>query len=153
MRVMFEKLLRGRYVVVVVVVVSVVVLVFDCRQLCWVRGEGGEDHPLLVVSTTEHLVVVQEELVAHTEPVAALLTSEALQMVDVGPGSHHHLKCRDYFLARSTVARGAKQSEVVSLAEQEVPLGVQRLAHLPQPGVTAAALEAVLVPEQVESLI
>ena len=127
-------------------------MVLDGRQLGGVGGEGGEDHPLLVVSTAEHLVVVQEELVAHTEPVAALLTSEALQMVDVGPGSHHHLKCRDYFLAGSAVARGAEQAEVVSLAEQEVPLGVERVADLAQPGVTAAALETVLVPEHVQSL-
>ena len=127
-------------------------MVLDGRQLGGVGGEGGEDHPLLVVSTAEHLVVVQEELVAHTEPVAALLTSEALQMVDVGPGSHHHLECGDYFLAGSAVARGAEQAEVVSLAEQEVPLGVERVADLPQPGVTAAALETVLVPEHVQSL-
>ena len=124
----------------------------DSRQLGGVGGQGGEDHPLLVVSTTEHLVVVQEELVAHTEPVAALLTSEALQMVDVGPGSHHHLKGRDDLLAGSAVARGAKEPEVVSLAEEEVPLGVERLTDLAQSGVTAAALETVLVPVEVHGL-
>ena len=124
----------------------------DSRQLGGVGGQGGEDHPLLVVSTTEHLVVVQEELVAHTEPVATLLTSEALQMVDVGPGSHHHLKGRDDLLAGSAVARGAKESEVVSLAEEEVPLGVERLTDLAQSGVTAAALETVLVPVEVHGL-
>ena len=127
-------------------------MVLDGRQLGGVGGQGGEDHPLLVVSTAEHLVVVQEELVAHTEPVAALLTSEALQMVDVGPGPHHHLECRDDLLAGSAVARGAKEPEVVSLAEEEVPLGVERLAHLPQSGVTAAALETVLVPVEVHGL-
>ena len=42
--------------------------------------------------------------------------------------------------------------EVVPLAEQEVPLSVETVAHLPQPGVTAAALEAVLVPEHVQGL-
>ena len=124
----------------------------DSRQLGGVGGQGGEDHPLLVVSTTEHLVVVQEELVAHTEPVATLLTSEALQMVDVGPGSHHHLKGRDDLLAGSAVARGAKEPEVVSLAEEEVPLGVERLTDLAQSGVTAAALETVLVPVEVHGL-
>ena len=147
---MFEKLLRGRYVVVVVV--SVVVLVFDCRQLRRVGGEGGEDHPLLVVRPAEHLVVVEEELVPDTEPVATLLASEALQMIDVGPGSHHHLEGGDHFITGGAVASGAKQAEVVSLAEQEVPLGVERVAHLPQPGVTAAALEAVLVPVEVHGL-
>ena len=124
----------------------------DSCQLGGVGGQGGEDHPLLVVSTTEHLVVVQEELVAHTEPVATLLTSEALQMVDVGPGSHHHLKGRDDLLAGSAVARGAKEPEVVSLAEEEVPLGVERLTDLAQSGVTAAALETVLVPVEVHGL-
>ena len=84
--------------------------------------------------------------------MAALLASKTFQMVDVGPGSHHHLKCRDYFLAGGAVASGAEQPEVVSLAEEEVPLGVERLAHLPQSGVTAAALQAVLVPVEVHGL-
>ena len=42
--------------------------------------------------------------------------------------------------------------EIVPLAEKEVPLGVQTVAHLSQPGVAAAALEAVLVPEHVQGL-
>ena len=84
--------------------------------------------------------------------MAALLAGEALQMIDVGPGSHHHLEGGDHFITGGAVASGAKQAEVVSLAEQEVPLGVERVAHLPQPGVTAAALEAVLVPEHVQRL-
>ena len=42
--------------------------------------------------------------------------------------------------------------EVVSLAEEEVPLGVERLPHLAQPTVAAAALQAVLVPELVHRL-
>ena len=92
-------------VVVVVVEVAGVVLVLDSRQLGGVGGERGEDHPLLVVRPTEHLVVVEEELVAHTEPVAALLAGEALQVIDVGSGPHHHLECRDDLLAGRAVAR------------------------------------------------
>ena len=42
--------------------------------------------------------------------------------------------------------------EIIPLAEEEVPLGVEAVAHLTQPGVTAAALEAVLVPEHVQGL-
>ena len=42
--------------------------------------------------------------------------------------------------------------EVVPLAEQQVALGVEGVAHLAQPRVTAAALEAVLVPVQVQGL-
>ena len=42
--------------------------------------------------------------------------------------------------------------EVVSLAEEEVPLGVERLPHLAQPTVAAAALQAVLVPVQLQCL-
>ena len=42
--------------------------------------------------------------------------------------------------------------EVVPLAEQQVALGVEGVADLAQPRVTTAALEAVLVPEQVQSL-
>ena len=44
------------------------------------------------------------------------------------------------------------QPEIISLTEQQVPLGVERVADLAQPGVTAAALETVLVPEHVQSL-
>ena len=82
----------------------------DSRQLCGVGGEGGEDHPLLVVRTAQHLVVVEEELVAHTEPVATLLTSEALQVVDVGPRPHHHLEGGDHLVTRRAVARRPEQS-------------------------------------------
>ena len=73
-------------------------------------------------------------------------------MVDVGPGSHHHLEGGDNFVTGSTVSSGAKQPEVVSLAEEEVPLGVERVSHLTKPGVTAAALQTVLVPEHIQSL-
>ena len=128
-------------------------MVLDGGQLGGgVAGQGGEHHPLLVVGAAEDLVVVEEELVPDTEPVAALLTGEALQVVDVCAGPHHHLEGGDDLLAGGAVAGGAKQSEVVTLAEQEVPLGVQGLTHLAQPGVTAPALEALLVPVEVKGL-
>lgn len=41
--------------------------------------------------------------------MVALLTSEALQVVDVGSGSHDHLKGGDDFVAGGAVACGAKQ--------------------------------------------
>ena len=84
--------------------------------------------------------------------MTALLAGEALEVVHVGPRPHHHLEGGDDLLTGGAVAGGAKQSEVVSLAEEEVPLGVERLAHLPQSGVTAAALETVLVPVEVHGL-
>jgi len=43
-------------------------------------------------------------------PVVALLTGEALQVVDIGAGAHHHLEGRDHFAAGGAVARIAKQS-------------------------------------------
>ena len=128
-------------------------MVLDGGQLGGgVTGQGGEHHPLLVVRAAENLVVVEEELVPDTEPVPALLTREALQVVDIGPGPHHHLEGGDDLLTGGAVAGGAKQSEVVSLAEEEVPLGVERLTDLAQSGVTAAALQAVLVPVEVHGL-
>ena len=129
------------------------VVVFDGGQLGGgVAGQGGEHHPLLVVGAAEDLVVVKEELVPDTKPVAALLTREALEVVNIGPSSHHHLEGGDDLLAGGAVAGGAEESEVVPLAEEEVPLGVQTMSHLAQPGVAAAALEAVLVPEHVQGL-
>ena len=117
-----------------------------------VAGQGGEHHPLLVVGAAEDLVVMEEELVPDTEPVAALLAGEALEVVNIGAGPHHHLEGGDDLLAGGAVAGGAKQSEVVPLAEEEVPLGVEAVTHLPQPGVTAPALEALLVPVEVKGL-
>ena len=37
-------------------------------------------------------------------PVTALLTREALQMIDVRPRAHHHLECRDGLAARGAVS-------------------------------------------------
>ena len=42
--------------------------------------------------------------------------------------------------------------EIVPLAEEEVALGVEAVAHLAQSAVAAPALETVLVPEEVQSL-
>ena len=36
--------------------------------------------------------------------------------------------------------------QVVPLAEHHIPLGVEHVPHLPQPALTAAALQAILVP-------
>ena len=43
--------------------------------------------------------------------MSTLLTGEALQMVDVSPGPHHHLEGRDDFVAGRAVAGGAEQPE------------------------------------------
>lgn len=114
--------------------------------------EISEQNSFLVVRSTKDFVIVQIELVTHTKPVSALLARKALKVVDIGPGSHHHLEGGDHFVARRAVACGAEQPEIVPLAEEEVPLGVQTVAHLAQPGIAAAALEAVLVPEHVQGL-
>ena len=42
-------------------------------------------------------------------PVAALLTGEALEVVDVVLGSHDHLERRDHLRTRRTVAGRAEQ--------------------------------------------
>ena len=42
--------------------------------------------------------------------MVALLAGEALEVVDVGPGPHHHLEGRDHLVARRAVARRAEQS-------------------------------------------
>ena len=101
-------------------------MILNLSKTVWVVVEVGEQHPLLVVWTTEDLVLVEIELVSHTEPereswrsgagrscvlpVATLLAGEALQVVDVGPGSHHHLEGGDHLVTRRAVARGPEQS-------------------------------------------
>lgn len=127
-------------------------MILDLSNSIRMLVEISEQNSFLVVRSTKDFVIVQIELVTHTKPVSALLTRKALQVVDVGPGSHHHLEGGDHLVAGRAVARGAKQPEIVPLAEEEVPLGVQTVAHLAQPGVAAAALEAVLVPEHVQGL-
>lgn len=127
-------------------------LVLHLGEAVGVVGEVGEDHSLLVVVLAQDLVVAQEESVAHAESVVALLAGEALQVVDVGPRPHHHLKGRNHLLARRAVTRRPEQPEVISLAEDEVPLGEERGADLSEATVAAAALEAVLVPVHVQRL-
>ena len=87
-------------------------------------------------------------MVADAEPVSTLLTGKTLEVVNICSRSHHHLKGRDHLLllkkdklkarnlislylsTSSTVAGGAKKPEVVALAQQQVPLRVQRLTNL-----------------------
>ena len=45
--------------------------------------------------------------------MVALLAGEALQVVDVGPGAHHHLEGGDHLVARRAVASSAKQPEKI----------------------------------------
>ena len=107
---------------------------------CWLSF-----HPVILYI---HLVIVKIEVVSNTEPVSTLLAGETLKMVNIGSGSHHHLKGGNhlkrevycdllfnlflffYLSTSSTVAGRAKESEVVALAQQEVPLRVQRLTNL-----------------------
>lgn len=82
----------------------------------------------------------------------ALLTSEALQMIDITSSAHDHLE-RGYDLAaRRAVPRISEKPKVVPLAEDEVRLRVERGPHFAEPAVAAPALEAVLVPEEVQGL-
>ena len=87
----------------------------ELSKLTWVGGEGGKDHPLLVVGSAQHLqnspvnscsseiclniihlVIVKVEVVTDTEPVPTLLAGKTLEMVNIRSGSHHHLKGRDH---------------------------------------------------------
>ena len=87
----------------------------ELSKLTWVGGEGGKDHPLLVVGSAQHLqkqpvnscsseiclniihlVIVKVEVVTDTEPVSTLLAGKTLEVVNICSGSHHHLKGRDH---------------------------------------------------------
>lgn len=46
-----------------------------------------------------------------SSPVVALLAGEALQVIDIGAGTHYHLEGRDHLAAGGAVARVSKQSE------------------------------------------
>lgn len=65
---------------------------------------------LVSVVLAEDPVVLQVEGVAHTEPVLALSTRKALQVVDIGAGPHDHLEGRNHLVAGSTESRAPEQS-------------------------------------------
>ncbi len=109
----------------------------------------------------------------------ALLAGETVEMVDVGFGSHDHLKGRNGFATSGAIARRAKHSgkqsnlihslrgrgggkliktkspvycyipEVISFAENQIGFGVEGGADLAQSAVATSALETVLVPEAI----
>ena len=53
------------------------------------------------IQIVRHLVVVEIELVPNTEPVSTLLTSKALEVINVRSCTHHHLKGRDHLRVRA----------------------------------------------------
>lgn len=79
-----------------------------------------------------------------------LLTRETLQMINIPFRSHHHLERRYQLIARRTQPGIAVQPHVVALAQQEILTRVQRGAHIAEPTIAASALQAILVPEQIE---
>ena len=101
-------------------------------------AQAGQHHALLVVVLAQDPVVGQVEPIPHAEsiqthhhqvrisinksrnpsrnpkrcrllPLVALLAGEAVQVVNVALGPHHHLEGRDDFAARGTVARRPEQ--------------------------------------------
>ncbi len=65
----------------------------------------GDTVPIIAVMPPVDFAAVRLLL----SPVVALLAGEALQVVDVCPGAHHHLEGGDHLVARRAVASGAKQ--------------------------------------------
>ena len=45
-------------------------VIFDLSKTIWVVVQVGKQHPLLVVGSTEDLVLVQIELITNTEPAS-----------------------------------------------------------------------------------
>lgn len=127
-------------------------LPLEVRERRRVVRHVGEHQALLVVILAQDLVVAQVEPVAHAEPMVALLASEALEVVDVAACAHHHLEGRDHFVAGRAVTSVAEQPQIVPLAQNKVSPSIERVADLPEAAVTAAALQAVLMPQLVQSL-
>jgi len=71
-------------------------------------------------------------------------------VVDILTGPHDHLKGWNGFSAGCTKTRRSKHSQIISFAEYEVSLLVERVAHLAEATVTTGTLEAVLMPQLVE---
>lgn len=62
--------------------------------------------------------------------MSALLTGEAVEVIDVRPGPHDHLERRYLFIAGRAASRIAEEPEVVPLTEDKVSFGVQGRADL-----------------------
>ena len=58
--------------------------------------------------------------IEYSVPMAALLAREALEMIDVILGSHHHLKRRNHLGTRRAVACNAEQPETSACAAVHV---------------------------------
>lgn len=56
----------------------------------------------------------------------ALLTSETLQMVNIIPSPHHHLKSRYHFRTSRAITSVTEQSEIVPFAQNQIRFGIQR---------------------------
>lgn len=62
--------------------------------------------------------------------MSALLTGEAVEMIDIRPGPHDHLERRYLFVTCCAASRVAKEPEVVPLTEDKVSFGVESRADL-----------------------
>jgi len=63
--------------------------------------------------------------------MGALLTGEAVEMIDVRPGPHHHLERRYLFVTCRAASRAPEEPEVVPLTEDKISFGVEGRADLP----------------------
>jgi hypothetical protein len=106
----------------------------------------------------------------------ALLAGETVEMVDVGFGSHDHLKGRNGFATSGAITRRPEHSlkienqsrqrkcihnqilkpfiihlipEVISFAENQIGFGVEGGADFSQSTIATSALETVLVPKTI----
>lgn len=62
--------------------------------------------------------------------MSALLTGEAVKVVNIRPGPHDHLERRYLFVAGRATSRVAEEPEVVPLTEDKVSFGVKGRADL-----------------------
>lgn len=115
-----------------------------------VVSHRGEHQPFLVVVLAEDFVLAQVELVPDAESMIALLTSEALQMIHIVPGPHHHLEGWYHFVASGAEARVAKQPQIIPLAQHQIALGVQCGSNLPEATIATTTFQTILVPQQIQ---
>lgn len=114
------------------------------------QSHASENLPLFVVILAEDLVITEVKSVAYAKSVIALLTSEAFQVVDIGPRAHHHLERWDDFAACRAMTGISEKSQIVSFAENKIGFGVERRANFAESAVAASTFQAVFVPVHVQ---
>lgn len=150
----------------------------DLRDILAIRDARS----FRIVLTAQHPIVEHVEPIANAEPVAAVLAREALQVVDITAGAHHHFEggylrqtggafagtvhavdCRQRSVCCNELMTHTRKRlnlpHIIRFAQQSIVTRVQRLiVRIAQLACAIVATQTLIVPAaihhpQVESIL